>query len=237
MFSNPCIGELSYEGTAAAILMAGLFVSFFIEYAAHRIADKCTNLVLTVATSHRINARRYRRRIFITLSIVIVFHQAFEGIALGSCIASLGRPAPHTTHAHGHSHSHHFHATSSSSDTWSDEDARTNTTASDPASSPVPLRKKLLLASGFALVTPLGMAIGICALHRFNGNDPATIWAIGSLDAFSAGILVWVGIVEMWAGDWMLGGCMAHASRLVAGLGLAALVSGMALMSFLGKWA
>ena len=40
MFSNPCIGELSYEGTTAAILMAGLFVSFFIEYAAHQIADR-----------------------------------------------------------------------------------------------------------------------------------------------------------------------------------------------------
>lgn len=81
------------------------------------------------------------------------------------------------------------------------------------------------------------MAIGICVLNSFNGNDPATIWAIGSLDAFSAGILVWVGIVEMWAGDWMLGGSMAHSKPVVALLGLASLVSGMALMSFLGKWA
>ncbi len=81
------------------------------------------------------------------------------------------------------------------------------------------------------------MAIGIGALHQFNGNDPATIIAIGTLDALSAGILVWVGVVEMWAHDWMLGGEMTRASPLRTVLGLVALVAGMAVMSLLGKWA
>jgi hypothetical protein len=52
----------------------------------------------------------------------------------------------------------------------------------------------MLMASAFALVTPVGMAIGIGVLHRFNGNDPSTLIALGTLDALSAGILVWVGI-------------------------------------------
>jgi zinc transporter 1/2/3 len=36
MFQNECLGELSYEATSAAILMAGLFLSFLIEYAGNR---------------------------------------------------------------------------------------------------------------------------------------------------------------------------------------------------------
>ncbi|MBE3047221.1 hypothetical protein IMZ48_32800 [Candidatus Bathyarchaeota archaeon] len=36
MFQNPCIEGIDYEGTTAAILMAGLFVSFLVEYFGHR---------------------------------------------------------------------------------------------------------------------------------------------------------------------------------------------------------
>jgi len=37
MFANECLGELSYESTSSAILMAGLFLSFLIEYAGNRL--------------------------------------------------------------------------------------------------------------------------------------------------------------------------------------------------------
>lgn len=37
MFQNPCVGDLGYEGTAAAILMAGIFISFLVEYFGERI--------------------------------------------------------------------------------------------------------------------------------------------------------------------------------------------------------
>lgn len=37
MFANECLGELSYESTAAAILMAGLFLSFLVEYTGNRL--------------------------------------------------------------------------------------------------------------------------------------------------------------------------------------------------------
>ncbi len=58
---------------------------------------------------------------------------------------------------------------------------------------------KVLMAGIFTLITPIGMAIGVGVLHQFNGNDPSTIVAIGTLDALSAGILLWVGLVEMLA--------------------------------------
>jgi solute carrier family 39 (zinc transporter), member 1/2/3 len=32
MFNNECLGEMDYEATTAAIVMAGLFVSFMTEY-------------------------------------------------------------------------------------------------------------------------------------------------------------------------------------------------------------
>lgn len=37
MFQNECLGELAYEATTAAIVMAGLFLSFLVEYAGNRL--------------------------------------------------------------------------------------------------------------------------------------------------------------------------------------------------------
>jgi zinc transporter 1/2/3 len=130
---------------------------------------------------------------FLTLFAVIVFHQMFEGIALGTCIAGL--PSSNTSLLH-----------------------------------------KFLLATAFTFITPIGMAIGIGVLGQFNGNSPSTIVAIGTLDALSAGILAWVGIVEMLAKDWMHG-ILLHAGMVRAGIAMSALVSGMVIMSVLGKWA
>ncbi|KAL8725764.1 MAG: hypothetical protein Q9166_007164 [cf. Caloplaca sp. 2 TL-2023] len=125
------------------------------------------------------------------LVVVILFHQLFEGLALGSRISNL---------------------------------------------STISLYKKLLMASAFALITPLGMAIGLGVLNSFNGNDKATIIAIGTLDAFSAGILVWAGFVQMWSFDWMYGD-LRHAGVVQTCLGMFALVAGLVVMSVLGKWA
>jgi len=36
MFSNECLGELPFEATTAAIFMAGLFVSFLVDYISKR---------------------------------------------------------------------------------------------------------------------------------------------------------------------------------------------------------
>lgn len=133
---------------------------------------------------------------FVTLFIVIVFHQFFEGLALGTCIAGLP----------------------------------------SSGASAVKLLHRLLMGAAFAVVTPTGMAIGIGVLNHFNGNDPSTIIAIGTLDAFSAGILVWVGAVEMLARDW-LHGTLAEAGVARGIAAMVALIAGLALMSLLGKWA
>lgn len=128
---------------------------------------------------------------FITLFIVIVFHQFFEGLALSSRIISI-------------------------------------TNAS--------LSTKLVMALMFALITPIGMAIGIGVLNKFNGNDPSTLIALGTLDSFSAGVLLWTGLIEMWSHDW-LHGHLRNSSFVKTTVALVSLILGMLLMSLLGNWA
>lgn len=129
---------------------------------------------------------------YVTFFVVILFHQMFEGLALGTRIAAI------------------------------------------PSSCSMTI--KLLMATIFTLITPIGMAIGAGVLSHFNGNDPSTIVALGTLNALSAGILLWVGLVEMLAHDWMRGD-MLKASLGKAVIGMISLVIGVAIMSLLGKWA
>lgn len=141
--------------------------------------------------------------VFITLFIVILFHQMFEGLALGARIAALD-------------------PSSSSS--------------SEDSVSAWHKTKNWAMPLTFAVITPIGMAIGIGVLHKFNGNNPSTIIALGTLDALSAGILIWVGLVSMWAHDWLFGELKDAplVRTLVAGVSL---VCGLVLMGVLGKWA
>lgn len=39
MFQNECLGELAYEATTAGILMAGIFLSFLVEYLGNRLVE------------------------------------------------------------------------------------------------------------------------------------------------------------------------------------------------------
>lgn len=121
---------------------------------------------------------------------MILFHQAFEGIALGTRIAIM----------------------------------------------PGGFIRKVLLGLAFAITTPIGMAIGIGVLSKFNGNDPSTIIAIGTLNAFSAGILLWIGVTEMWFKEWFYGP-LARAGAIKTAVGFLGLVGGLVLMSVIGKWA
>ncbi|KAK8086841.1 Zinc/iron permease [Apiospora phragmitis] len=262
MFGNECLkNQIKFEGTTAAIVMGGLVISFFVDYACHRLAKSLEGTAASVKTSGDIvNVLILEAGIifhsiligltlvvagdsfFITLFIVILFHQMFEGIALGSRIALLQKHEPSSavnvspllsvepppvepkTAASnsdgGGSHGSSLPLTNSSS------------------LKPISIWKKLLMAATFGITTPIGMAIGIGVLQNFNGNDPATLIAIGTLDAVSAGILLWVGIVEMWAHDWIAaGGELVDAGAALTACASVGLLAGMALMSFLGKWA
>ncbi|KAF9769989.1 hypothetical protein IL306_012498 [Fusarium sp. DS 682] len=257
MFGNQCIGELGYEATTSALVMAGIFLSFLVEYIGNRIvlaktkasaglpdverksAWLSTEVVSVLVMEmgilfHSLPGDEY----FLTLFVVILFHQMFEGIALGSRIATIGT----CDDTHAPAVSRPSQDTSSAQD--SDKAPVSTETIPNEETAPAGLsmKKKLGLASLFAFITPIGMAIGIGVLQKFNGNDKSTLVAIGTLDAVSAGILMWVGLVEMWAADWMSGGHghkaeLADASLLTTILAGIGLVAGLVVMSLLGKWA
>lgn len=120
----------------------------------------------------------------------------FEGIALGSRIASIGKKSALATH-----HAHGDSSTSSSEKgglpTAGIHSCGPAVNAAEIIDTPLSLRDKLLMVIAFSLVTPIGMAIGIGVLKSFNGNDPSTLIALGTLNALSAGILLWVGIGKL----------------------------------------
>ncbi|SZE99445.1 unnamed protein product [Blumeria hordei] len=246
MFANTCLGELKYEATATSIAVAGTFMAFLVDFTSHRLAhwrqskivpstydEKCTQHESDDSTDNPPDLAAFSHHnhsiphgalsssaisliileagivfhslligitlvvagdsVFITLFVVIIFHQMFEGLALGARIAA---------------------------------------TNSDKVIS----AKLFILPLIFSFITPIGMAIGIGVLQNFNGNNPSTIIALGTLNAFSAGILIWVGFIEMWAGDWVHGD-LAEADMTRTLVGMVSLIAGFILMGVLGKWA
>lgn len=252
MFTNECLGELDYEATTSAIVMGGIVLAFLLEYIGHRVivarnrrkaegdsveteaqpaapkgqygdsseqphqstlaglghshgasdptqpTNKFSVLVMEAGVLFHsiligLTLVVAGDSFYKTLLVVIVFHQFFEGLALGARIATLPGAI---------------------------------------------LPSKAIMAAAFALITPIGMAIGLGVLNSFNGNERSTLLALGTLDALSAGILVWVGVVDMWARDWVIeGGEMLNASVGKVLTGGISLVTGMVLMGVLGKWA
>jgi zinc transporter ZupT len=96
---------------------------------------------------------------FIVLLIAIVFHQTFEGLALGSRIAALK---------------------------WKDG-------AVQP----------WLMACAYGLTTPAGQAIGL-ATHTLYSPDSVTgLLMVGIMNAISSGLLVFAGLVELLAEDFL----------------------------------
>ncbi|KAH6686433.1 zinc/iron transporter protein [Plectosphaerella plurivora] len=274
MFQNPCLTGITFEGTTAAVVMGGLFLSFLVEFIGQRVVrhkmaqgynarswfspETVSILVLEAGIIFHsiligITLVVAGDSFFKTLFIVIIFHQMFEGLALGSRIAALGtktaeQQVQQRIGGHGHGPAAVAAPAAPAADTKTgDLPPNYPTTTASTESSSVEenfkaphfsLTKKCILASAFALITPLGMAIGIGVLDKFNGSNPNTLLAIAILDAISAGILIWVGVVEMWAEDWMYTHSeLMNASPVVTILSLFGLMAGMALMGFLGKWA
>lgn len=96
---------------------------------------------------------------FNTLFVVIIFHQMFEGLGLGSRLAIL----------------------------------------------PFKKGSKLpwLLALAYAVVTPLGMAIGLGVRTTYDSASQTALLVSGTLDAISSGILLYTGLVELLAHEFL----------------------------------
>ena len=100
---------------------------------------------------------------FNTLFVVIIFHQMFEGLGLGSRLAIL-------PFAKGS-------------------------------------RLPWFLAIAYAIVTPLGMAIGLGVRTTYDSASQTALLVSGSLDAISSGILLYTGLVELLAHEFLFSKC------------------------------
>ncbi|TEY31804.1 hypothetical protein BOTCAL_0776g00030 [Botryotinia calthae] len=249
MFGNSCLGELKYEATTTAIMMAGAFIAFLIDFTGHRIAhwrlqstirrqtssissqdapreeaavkDHPTSTLAHLSHHHDNNSVGTTHAndglsIFI-LEAGIIFHSLLIGITLVVAGDSVFITLFIVIVFH-----QMFEGLALGARIAVIDGLHTT--------------KYIILPMAFTLVTPTGMAIGIGVINRFNGNDPSTIIALGTLDAISAGILTWIGFVNMWAYDWMYGE-LRDAGLIKTLIALISLMAGMALMGLLGKWA
>lgn len=75
MFTNPCLGELGYEGTTSAIVMAGIFISFVVEYIGHRVVLSKTNAAAKLGPEEQSAAFLHAEIVSIwVMEIGILFH-------------------------------------------------------------------------------------------------------------------------------------------------------------------
>lgn len=244
MFTNECLGELDYEATTSAVVMAGIFLAFLFEYVGHRIISARGDTTIDsnsqdasrkgthpseisqqrttlahLGHSHGDPTKPNTRFSVLVMEAGIIFHSILIGVTLVVAGDSFYKTLLVVIVSH-----QFFEGLALG--------ARISTLPG------AILSFKAIMAGAFALITPIGMAIGLGVLHSFNGNEENTLIALGTLDALSAGMLVWVGVVDMWARDWVIeGGEMLNATWGKVMTGGLSMVTGLVLMGLLGNWA
>ncbi|GJE93307.1 ZIP zinc/iron transport family protein [Phanerochaete sordida] len=131
---------------------------------------------------------------FKILFIVLVFHQTFEGLGVGSRLAYMELP-----------HEYNY----------------------------IPL----LGAALFGITTPIGIAIGLGVRASYNPESATASIVSGVLDAFSSGILIYTGLVELLAHEFLFNKEMINGSNGKLLYALGCMMAGCALMAVLGRWA
>jgi zinc transporter 1/2/3 len=91
------------------------------------------------------------------------------------------------------------------------------------------------MATFFSLTTPLGIAIGIGISSVYNDNSPTSLIVEGVFDAASAGILIYMALVDLLAADFMNPRVQSNL-KIQLGANISLLL-GAGCMSFIAKWA
>ncbi|KAJ8545222.1 hypothetical protein K7X08_017805 [Anisodus acutangulus] len=63
--------------------------------------------------------------------------------------------------------------------------------------------KKAIMAFFFAVTTPFGIALGIALSSTYQENSPRSLITVGLLNASSAGLLIYMALVDLLAVDFM----------------------------------
>ena len=87
----------------------------------------------------------------------------------------------------------------------------------------------------FSLTTPIGIVIGLAISSVYSESSPTALIVQGIFDSASAGILIYMALVDLLAADFMNPRVQSN-GRLQIGTNISLLL-GAGLMSFLAKWA
>jgi len=89
----------------------------------------------------------------------------------------------------------------------------------------------------YGLVTPLGLAIGLGVRQTYNEDSATAAYVTGTFDSVSAGILLYTGLVELLAHEFIFSRKMREAPLSKVMLSVGEMLLGAGLMALLGRWA
>ncbi|GFS36842.1 zinc transporter 10 precursor [Actinidia rufa] len=97
------------------------------------------------------------------------------------------------------------------------------------------LFKKAAMAFFFAVTTPLGIALGIALSKTYKENSPTALITVGLLNGSSAGLLIYMALVDLLSADFM--GPKLQGSIKLQIKSYVAVLLGAGGMSLMAKWA
>jgi len=89
----------------------------------------------------------------------------------------------------------------------------------------------------YSVMTPIGIAIGLGIRTTYNPISTTASLVQGTLDALSAGVLLYTGLVELLAHEFLFNPRMRDASTFKTLYACACMVTGAGIMALLGRWA
>ncbi|XP_057547501.1 zinc transporter 7-like [Amaranthus tricolor] len=97
------------------------------------------------------------------------------------------------------------------------------------------MKVKAIMVFFFSVTTPIGIVLGIVLQKVYNENSPTALIVVGVLNAVSAGLLIYMALVDLLASDFK-GPKLQNNLKLQFCCCVLAFM-GTAIMSFLAKWA
>ncbi|KAL7135313.1 hypothetical protein ABFS83_11G085200 [Erythranthe nasuta] len=95
--------------------------------------------------------------------------------------------------------------------------------------------KKAAMAFFFSVTTPFGIALGLALASTYQENSPRSLITVGLLNASSAGLLIYMALVDLLAADFM--GPKLQGSIKLQIKSYIAVLLGAGGMSLMAKWA
>ncbi|KAF5742377.1 putative zinc/iron transporter [Tripterygium wilfordii] len=161
------------------------------DHLRHRVVSQVLELgivIHSVIIGISLGASGYAKTIK-ALVAALTFHQFFEGMGLGGCIAQAKFKS----------------------------------------------RGIAIMVLFFSVTTPIGIAIGIGISKTYNENSPTALIVEGTLNSASAGILIYMALVDLLAADFMNPRMQSNLKLLIGAC--ISLLMGSGCMSILAKWA